>query len=117
MFPKLIAFSAALFCTSLFAQAQRQPVTPQQPKNLLQTQLPNYTYKILGGNGLYGYDVLKDSTVILHQPATQASNNRLNLKTAIQATRAANFVIYKLQHNIQPASLTPEEMKKVTIDQ
>ncbi len=77
----------------------------------------NYTFTILTGAGnVYGYDILKNGVVVLHQPAEQNTIKTLTLKTNIQATRAAMFVTYKMKNNIQPVALSNDELKKATVN-
>lgn len=76
-----------------------------------------YKYNILpGANGNYGYDILKNNVVILHQPAGTSPQQSIPFKSSIQATRAAMYVIYKMKNNMQPLTLSNDELRKITIN-
>ncbi len=117
-YPLTIFAFLVLFSTHIKAQ---QPAATT--KNIPQVQASstnyraNYTFTILSGSGnIYGYDILKNGVVVLHQPAQPAAIKTLTLKTTIQATRAAMFVMYKMKNNIQPVTLSNDELKKVTVN-
>jgi hypothetical protein len=114
----LLAFLPA----SMHAVAQ-QPPANQPAKNILPAHGRNDTYRavyafnvITGANSTYGFEVLRNGVVVLRQPAEVSPTQAIVLKSAIQAQRAAMFVIYKMKNNIQPVTLTNEELKKVTIN-
>jgi hypothetical protein len=76
-----------------------------------------YTFNVLTGkNNTYGYDILKNGALSLHQPAEVFTMQQTPLTSAIQARRAAMFVIFKMKNNIRPATLTKAELAKVTIN-
>lgn len=115
----LLLFSFLAVTSRAIAQQAVQNIPKEQyPKSgPIDPSRPNYIYTILTGNkGLYGYDILKDGVLVMHQPAEAASDKTLSLKTSIQATRAAMFVIFKMKNNIQPVTLSADELKKVTIN-
>jgi hypothetical protein len=115
-------YSIVLFCLFLFISlnsiGQQQVGSPTQKQGIpINPNRAVYTYSIItGSNNILGYDILKNGILVLHQPAEAPPDKSLSLKTEIQATRAAMFVIYKLKNNIQPAALTTGELKKVTIN-
>jgi hypothetical protein len=58
----------------------------------------------------YGYDILIYDALYVHQPHIPAINGSRGFKTKEQATKAAEFVIYKIRNNIMPPSLSVEEL-------
>lgn len=58
----------------------------------------------------YGYDILIFDALYVHQPHIPAINGNRGFKTKEQATKAAEFVIYKIRNNIMPPSLSVEEL-------
>ena len=74
-----------------------------------------YTYKLLQApNKMYGYDILMNNKIILHQPAAspKQDNSALVLTKKEQAEKAASFMISKMKSN-QPATLTKDEIKQL----
>ncbi len=57
----------------------------------------------------FGYDIFIYDAMYVHQPHIPAINGNRGFKTKEQATKAAEFVIYKIRNNIMPPSLTVEE--------
>ncbi|TAL61923.1 MAG: DUF4907 domain-containing protein [Bacteroidetes bacterium] len=58
----------------------------------------------------FGYDILIYDALYVHQPHIPAINGNRGFKTKDQATKAAEFVIYKIRNNIMPPSLGVEEL-------
>lgn len=58
----------------------------------------------------FGYDILIFDALYVHQPHIPAINGNRGFKTKEQATKAAEFVIYKIRNNIMPPSLSVEEL-------
>ena len=83
------------------------------------TNLPlsdsSVTFKIFmndatsGVNG-FGYDIYIDRKRYVHQPNIPAVAGNKGFSTEAAASKTAAFVCYKIQHNIMPPSLTPEEL-------
>ena len=57
----------------------------------------------------YGYNIIMDSHVFIHQPSipSLAGNKGFNKKE--QAEKVAELVVYKLNHNIMPPSVSKKE--------
>ncbi len=58
----------------------------------------------------FGYNILIYDAMYVHQPHIPAINGNRGFKTKEQATKAAEFVIYKIRNNIMPPSLSVEEL-------
>ena len=58
----------------------------------------------------FGYDILIFDALYVHQPHIPAINGNRGFKTKEQATKAAEFVIYKIRNNVMPPSLSVEEL-------
>jgi hypothetical protein len=76
-----------------------------------------YTYKLFQApNSMYGYDIFRDGKIVFHQGASvsQPSKSVAALSKKEHADQAALIAIEKIKKN-QPAILTQEEIKKITI--
>lgn len=112
------------FCTSAAIQAHAQqpnanvvktPEAVNSPANVPARR--GYSFTLVKGDGnVYGYDIFNNGTLVLHQVAQAGKNKTLTLSTQIQASRAANYIIYKLQHNLAPYTLTEADLKKITVN-
>ncbi|MDB5203561.1 MAG: hypothetical protein JWQ27_2970 [Ferruginibacter sp.] len=58
----------------------------------------------------YGYDILRNGKVYIHQPMIPALPGNQGFSTAAQAQKAAEFVLYKINQQIMPPSVTAEEL-------
>jgi len=58
----------------------------------------------------FGYNILIYDALYVHQPHIPAINGNRGFKTKEQATKAAEFVIYKIRNNVMPPSLSVEEL-------
>lgn len=58
----------------------------------------------------FGYDIYIYDALYVHQPHIPAINGNRGFHTQEQASKAAEFVIYKIRNNIMPPSLSVEEL-------
>ena len=63
----------------------------------------------------YGYNILLDSAIFIHQPTIPAIPGNHGFKTESQAGLAASLVIYKLLHNITPPSVSVRELDSLGV--
>jgi hypothetical protein len=117
---KIIFLRACVIITMVlagyYAQAQ-QAQTAHTPTIPGTVQGENYTYKLFQApNKMYGYDIFLNGKIIFHQGASvsQPSKSVAALAKKEHAGQAALIAIEKVKKN-QPAALTQEEIKKITI--
>lgn len=75
----------------------------------------NYTYHVFEApNKMFGYDIFRNGRIIFHQAASADQPNNLFVALAKkpQAEKAALLVIERIKKG-EPATLTPEEIKKI----
>jgi len=121
---KTTLLRACMIMAMVFAGYYTQAQQSQIVKPLHGTgQLPgketvaDFTYKIFQApNKMYGYDIFHDGKIIFHQGASplQSNNSVEALSKKEQADKAALLAIEKIKKN-QPATLTQEEFKTITI--
>ena len=63
--------------------------------------------------GTFGYDILKDGKVFIHQPHLPGVAGNLGFARKEQAERAANLMIEKLRKNIVPPTISEEELNSI----
>jgi hypothetical protein len=72
------------------------------------------TYEIIPGqSGTYGYDILKNGKVYIHQPHIPGASGVEGFKAEGQARAAAELMITKLKNNIVPPTITEEELTEI----
>jgi len=101
-----------------YYHAQAQSMQPIKPPGITAREVAaDFTYKIFQApNSMYGYDIFRDGKIIFHQGASTIQSNSFfaALGEKEQADKAALMAIEKIKKN-QPATLTQEEIKKITI--
>jgi hypothetical protein len=77
-------------------------------------QTPVITYKLIPGiNNTWGYDILVDSRVKIHQPSIPGQPGNDGFKTREKAEKVARLVIKKMKSGESLPSITAEELKKL----
>ena len=115
----IISICILLLCMILTFQVKAQQPQYATPQNLASAIMPaNYTYKLFQApNKMYGYDIFLNGKNIFHQGASSIHPNKsiAALATKAHADKAALLAIGKIKQN-QPATLTQQELKKITAE-
>lgn len=67
-------------------------------------------------DGTFGYDILIDGNIYVHQPTKPAVGGNVGFATEAEAKQVADLVISKIKNNILPPSVTSEEITNFVID-
>lgn len=101
-------------------QAQVQPPVKSEQK----TDFPSgdafknakITYKLIPGiNDTWGYDILVNDKLTIHQPSIPSLPGNEGFKTKEGAEKVAKLVIKKMKKGEMPPSIDAEEMKKLKV--
>jgi hypothetical protein len=68
------------------------------------------TFKIKKG---WGFDILVNDKIFIHQPSIPAINGNLPFKTKRDAKKIAKLMIFKICNDITPPSITLEEINNL----
>ena len=63
----------------------------------------------------FGYDIYKDSVLIIHQPIIPGVQGNKGFASKSDANKTAMLTIYKLSHGIMPPSITIKELDSLKI--
>jgi len=63
----------------------------------------------------WGYDVLVNGEMYIHQPHIPAVPGNKGFKSEEDAQKAAKLMIYKLRMGISPPSITPDELDSLGV--
>jgi hypothetical protein len=66
-------------------------------------------------NNTWGYDILVENKIFIHQPSIPGVNGNEGFKSKLAAQNVANLVITKMKKGEMPPSVTEEEMKKLNV--
>ncbi len=87
---------------------QSDPVTFGSTNNSANTVL---SFEIISfTENSYGYNILKNGKIYIHQPHVPAMAGNQGFRTKKQAEKAAEFVMFKIQQNIIPPTVTSFEL-------
>lgn len=74
------------------------------------------TYRIIPApNGTFGYDILSDGQLLIHQTNLPGRAGNEGCRTREQAERLAQLVITKIQRGEMPPTVSQEELKTLVI--
>ena len=77
---------------------------------------PVITYKLIPGiNNTWGYDILVDKRVKVHQPSIPAIPGNEGFKTREKAEKVARLVIKKMKNGETLPGITKEELKNLKV--
>lgn len=83
-----------------------------------ETNEPLITSRIFESElGGYGYDILVNDTVFIHQPHIPALNDYVGFPTEDKARQIADLVITKIRNHELPPSVTYEELVKFSLSE
>jgi Domain of unknown function (DUF4907) len=63
----------------------------------------------------FGYDIYKDSTLIIHQPSIPGVQGNKGFSTRENAEKVSALMIFKLDHGIAPPSISLKELDSLKI--
>lgn len=110
-------FFAFLLLNTLSAQAQLPKNLPHQSQVKKSPAVKHQlTYKIINSEqNTFGYDILDHNRPMIHQPSVPAMPGNKGFATKQDAVAVAKLVIQKINKNIMPPSVTPQELKNLNI--
>ncbi|MFK7948435.1 MAG: DUF4907 domain-containing protein [Saprospiraceae bacterium] len=103
----------ALFACKNSEQSEHQnsvEQTVETPKRVL--NLSDSTYQTEVG---WGYDIKQNGKPYIHQPHIPSVGGNQGFSTQAKAEKAASFVRYKIENNIMPPSVSPEELDSLGV--
>jgi hypothetical protein len=101
-----------------------QPAQPMQQPAKTEAKFPaaeafaksNITYKIINSaNKTYGYDILADGKLLIHQSSVPGMPGNNGFESAQASEKVAKLVIKKIHNGEMPPTITIEEMKKLKV--
>lgn len=66
-------------------------------------------------NNQYGYDIYKDSAIVIHQPIIPGVAGNEGFSTEEAAQKVADLMIYKLDKGIMPPSVSIEQLDSLGV--
>ncbi len=78
--------------------------------------IAKFTYEIIDApDGTFGYDILMDGRVIIHQPNIPGMPGLKGFINKEDAANVAKLVMGKLKNNQMPPTVTTDELDKIVI--
>ncbi|MBL0339616.1 MAG: DUF4907 domain-containing protein [Bacteroidetes bacterium] len=69
----------------------------------------------INGSKGWGYDVLVDGKIYIHQPNIPAIMGNSGFGSEEKAKKTGDFILNKIKNNIIPPSVTPEELDSLGV--
>ncbi|MBL7909415.1 MAG: DUF4907 domain-containing protein [Bacteroidia bacterium] len=108
-----------LLCIIFSCNPKQDSQQPMDGKKVQPAPLINnvtvQTYANDSTLGGYGYDILVDGKIMVHQPNIPAVMGNRGFATEDDASKTATLVSFKLKNNIMPPSVTLEELDSIGI--
>jgi len=112
---KIIVCIVAIFC-AVFVQAQQPENNAAKFPEASAYTNAELTYNIIDApNHTYGYDVLSDGKLMIHQKSIPAMPGNEGFKTKAGAEKVVQLVISKIKKGEMPPTVTIDEMKKLKV--
>ncbi|TRZ72145.1 MAG: DUF4907 domain-containing protein [Bacteroidetes bacterium] len=118
--PLLFIILTFLLCGQITKQAQAQVQPPAKSEQ--KSDFPSgdafknskITYKLIPGiNNTWGYDILVDNKLTVHQTSIPSLPGNEGFKTKEGAEKVAKLIIKKMKKGEMPPSIDAKEMKKL----
>ncbi len=109
----LILLGTIFSCTSSDKQKSEQATEISSPPLL--NNITVETFKNDSVMGGFGYNILVDGKIMVHQPNIPAVMGNRGFASADDAAKTANLVAFKLKNNIMPPSVTTTELDSIGI--
>ena len=107
--PVIILCFTGIFFYSVILYAQS--VRPYTEAIHTRNTAPAFEYKIIAApDHTWGYDILKDHKVFIHQPGRPGFPGKQGFKTKEDASKVARLVIAKIKKGEMPPSVSQEEL-------
>jgi hypothetical protein len=102
---KIICVFVFLCAIGFSGKAQQKTVTEKKQE---------ITFLVFSSaNNTWGYDILVDKKLTIHQPNIPGVAGESGFKTKVDAENVAKLVVGKIKKGEMPPSITLEEMKKI----
>ena len=103
-----------LFIYCVNAQVNQPHTNGILPKK--ETNNYQLSYKIITNSDYsFGYDILDHNHTLVHQPNIPGLSGNNGFKVKTDAEKIAKLVMYKIQHNLMPPSVTINEIDSLKI--
>lgn len=111
-----LSVTLIFLCIAIFVPAQNtQPVEAHTKTKFPQAsdfEKSTFTYKVINAaNKTYGYDIIADGKLLIHQPSIPGLPGNEGFKTIQSSEKVAQLVISKIKRGEMPPTVTREEMK------
>ncbi len=109
----------ALFLPGIFSYSFIPRLSPAEQSShiiyLLDTA-PQLNYKIIPApNHTWGYDILKDNKIFIHQPNKPGLPGIEGFRTKADARKVAQLVMAKIKRGEMPPTVSPGELKRLKL--
>ncbi len=110
----LLTFAFLIVCSLAIGQNKTKKVLKKSGTKT--ESKSNFSFAIIAAEGnTFGYDILDNSRPLVHQPSKPGLPGNRGFNTKAEAEKVAKLVIYKIQHNQMPPTVTTHEMDSLKV--
>jgi hypothetical protein len=111
-----VIFTALLACSNTNTNIPAAKTTAATPQENPKPEVEKFTFRIIpAAENTFGYEILDQGKILVQQKTIPAMPGNKGFQTEDDAKKCADFVISKLNQNIMPPSVTPEELDSLGI--
>lgn len=98
---------------ALYLDKNKNSPSTSEPNPYANSLIETKTFQ--NEDSTWGYDVLIDGHIYVHQPSVPAVGGSAGFTSEADAKKVALLVVSKIKQNILPPSVTPEELKELGV--
>ncbi len=112
MIKKTILIVIAITAIACNNNSSEKNNTAEKTPTNLNLNLSDSTYQTEVG---WGYDIKMNGKTYIHQPHIPSVGGNQGFSTQEKAQKAAEFIKYKIENNIMPPSVSPQELDSIGV--
>lgn len=112
----MLVFYTFLGCSQESAKTADSKTTKATSQEKPKAEVEKYTFRIIPAlENTFGYEILDQGKILVQQKSIPSLPGNKGFSNEADAEKCAVFVISKLNRNIMPPSVTPEELDSLGI--
>jgi hypothetical protein len=112
----LLVVASLVSCSQESTKTTQSKTTEATTQEKPKSEAEKFTFRIIpAAENTFGYEILDQGKILVRQITIPAMPGNNGFKTEDDAKKCADFVISKLNQNIMPPSVTPEELDSLGI--
>jgi hypothetical protein len=112
----MLVVASLVSCSQESTKTTDSKTTAATAQEKPKSEAEKFTFRVIpAAENTFGYEILDQGKILVQQKTIPAMPGNNGFKTEDDAKKCADFVISKLNRNIMPPSVTPEELDSLGI--